>query len=196
MKRIHTHRHDFHAVGRRSNSDLQKHPLIRILLEQMLYKQRNIQRMPHTLHSRKGLRMASNTETVGVTVSKVNLKFQNTPMQDIVSFTGKTTMPGVGPQTANQLLECNIKTPSALLGQYLVRVWNHAVAAAWCVCVVFMKDCAAGTGSRQGSDEYVAESGHHHASTGGHRDHRSARSKMRQDPRCVNRAKRSQQSTE
>jgi len=66
--------------------------------------------------------MASNTEPAGVTVSKVNTKFQATPMQDMPSFTGTITMPGVGPQTAKKLLECNIKSPSVLLGQFLVRV--------------------------------------------------------------------------
>lgn len=69
----------------------------------------------------KNSRMADDTEPVGKTVSKVNTNFQKTPMQDILSYTGKITMPGVGPQTAKKLLECNIKTPSALIGQFMVR---------------------------------------------------------------------------
>jgi len=50
----------------------------------------------------------------------VNLRFQEMPLQDIQNFTGKVTVPGVGPKTVERLLECNITTPSALVGQFMV----------------------------------------------------------------------------
>ena len=45
--------------------------------------------------------MPNIAEPVAATVSQVNVKFQSSPMQDVPSFAGKVTMPGVGMVTAN-----------------------------------------------------------------------------------------------
>jgi len=58
----------------------------------------------------------------------VNARFQEIPLQDIKSFTGKVTVPGIGPKNAEKLVECNNCTPSALVGHPLCpcRVFCHA----------------------------------------------------------------------
>jgi len=55
-----------------------------------------------------------------ISTTMVNSRFQETPLQDIKNYYGKITVPGVGPRTAQKLCECNISTPSALVGQYMV----------------------------------------------------------------------------
>jgi len=89
----------------------------------------------HHTHCSKVSLMSNNTQTVATTVSQVNVQFQSIPMQDMPSFAGKVTMPGVGPQTAKKLLQCCIKNPCALLGQYMVHLRSPVVAAAVC-CVL------------------------------------------------------------
>jgi len=84
--------------------------------------------------------MPNIAEPVAATVSQVNVKFQSSPMQDVPSFAGKVTMPGVGPETAKKLLKCNIKNPCALLGQFMVHFQRPVVAAvcgALCLRVAF-----------------------------------------------------------
>jgi len=76
--------------------------------------------------------MPNNTANAPVTVSQVNVAFQSTPMQDIPTFTGKVTMPGVGRETEKKLLACDIKNPCALLGQFMVNFLSTAVAAVCC----------------------------------------------------------------
>jgi len=99
--------------------------------------------------------MPNNTEPVAVTATDVNVKFQSTPMQDVLLFTGNVTVPGVGPATAKKLLELDIKNPRALLGQFMVHFRSpvsDAVCFALCLPlhtrfgVVFMCTCSAGTG--------------------------------------------------
>jgi len=72
--------------------------------------------------------MPNDTETVAVTASQVNVKFQSSPMQDVPSFSGTVTVPGVGPETAKKLLKCNIKNPCALLEQFMVHFQSPVVA--------------------------------------------------------------------
>ena len=74
-------------------------------------------------------------EPVAVTVSQVNVKFQATPMEVMLSFTEKVTMPGVGAETAKKLLACNIKTPIALLGQFMVHFLKLCRCCCACVCM-------------------------------------------------------------
>jgi hypothetical protein len=76
--------------------------------------------------------MSKGTENAPVTVSQVNVAFQSNPMQDITSFTGKITVPGVGPKTAEKLLQCDIKSPCALLGQFMVNFGSPAFFATSC----------------------------------------------------------------
>jgi len=80
--------------------------------------------------------MPNIAEPVAATVSQVNVKFQSSPMQDVPSFAGKVTMPGVGPETAKKLLKCNIKNPCALLGQFMVH-FRRPVVAAVCGALCF-----------------------------------------------------------
>jgi len=99
--------------------------------------------------------MPNNTEPIAVTVTDVNVKFQSTPMQDVLLFTGGVTVPGVGPATAKKLLELDIKNPRALLGKFMVH-FRSPVSAAVCstlclplhtlFCVVLICTCSAGTG--------------------------------------------------
>ena len=60
-----------------------------------------------------------------ISTTMVNSRFQETPLQDIKSFHGKITVPGVGTSTAKKLSDCNISTPSALIGQYMVFSVSH-----------------------------------------------------------------------
>jgi len=57
-----------------------------------------------------------------ISTTQVNSKFQETPLQDIKTFYQLITVPGVGPVTAGKLCECNIQTPSALVGHFMVCV--------------------------------------------------------------------------
>jgi len=76
--------------------------------------------------------MSKGTENAPVTVSQVNLAFQSKPMQDIRSFTEKVRVPGVGPKTAEKLLACDIKSPCALLGQFMVNFGSPVIFATSC----------------------------------------------------------------
>jgi len=55
-----------------------------------------------------------------INTTQVNSRFQETPLQDIATFYQPITVPGVGPVTAAKLCECNIQTPSALVGHFMV----------------------------------------------------------------------------
>ena len=57
---------------------------------------------------------------VVTTTTQVNAKFQATPLQDIPDFTGAITVPGVGEKIVQKLIDCNITSPSALVGQFMV----------------------------------------------------------------------------
>ena len=57
-----------------------------------------------------------------INTTQVNSRFQETPLQDIATFYQQITVPGVGPVTAAKLCECNIQTPSALVGHFMVCV--------------------------------------------------------------------------
>jgi len=87
--------------------------------------------------------MSKGTENAPVTVSQVNVAFQSKPMQDITSFTGKITVPGVGQTTTEKLLACDIKSPCALLGQFMVNFGSRVILA---TCCAFLIACASTLG--------------------------------------------------
>jgi len=59
---------------------------------------------------------------VATSTTQINAKFQATPLQDIPDFTCNITVPGVGVKTIQKLMDCNITSPSALVGQFMVSI--------------------------------------------------------------------------
>jgi len=56
---------------------------------------------------------------MSVTTTQKNTNFQSTPLQDVVKL---TDVPGVGPKSAEKLLEANVDTPIKLMGNFMVRL--------------------------------------------------------------------------
>eukprot|EP00277_Geminigera_cryophila_P018358 CAMPEP_0179440060 /NCGR_PEP_ID=MMETSP0799-20121207/23650_1 /TAXON_ID=46947 /ORGANISM="Geminigera cryophila, Strain CCMP2564" /LENGTH=95 /DNA_ID=CAMNT_0021223013 /DNA_START=536 /DNA_END=823 /DNA_ORIENTATION=- len=76
----------------------------------------------------------------GATTTQKNTTFQGKPLQDVANL---TDVPGVGPKSAEKLVEANIDTPIKLMGQFMVLGCAETKMTSWLEDVAELRNAEA-----------------------------------------------------